>query len=213
MKRPPQKSDETIAKESQQKADEKIAESQQILMAAVQIAEIVPKLLPSVREWVIKYRRYGIRGAKTEWKQILKNKFVLLTLFGPSRQQRKHWRSDLEKSADQTIAEMCPDWKFDIRDRDTYDKIQKEKLRKKSPRQDWLKEKAYSWLKVLKPEPHMLTWYPHHAIQVAHQIFLSRGGKLQSFVNYLKHDARSMQPQIRVMMNAYESSSTGLLQR
>ena len=178
-------------------------------MAAVQIAEIVPKLLPSVKEWVITYRRYGIRGAKTEWKQILKNKFVLLTLFGDLGSRRKHWRADLEKAADQTIEETCPGWKVDARDKSTYHKIQNEKLRKKSPRQDWLKEKAYSWLKVLKPKPEMSSWYPHHAIQVAHQIFLSRGGKLQSFVNYLKHDARSMQPQIREMMKAYETTTAG----
>ena len=120
--------------------------------------------------------------------QSLKDNFLQLTRFtsdDPGKRKRQ-WREDLTAAADQTVLEMCPDWANNPRDRAIFDLIEKTKQRKKSPRQEWLREKAYAWLKWLPPELQQQDWYPGHAIQVAHHLFLSGSGKFDVFLKHLR---------------------------
>ena len=129
----------------------------------------------------------GVRGT-AEWMQSLKDNFLQLTRFtsdDPGKRKRQ-WREDLTAAADQTVLEMCPDWATNLRDRAIFDLIEKTKQRKKSPRQEWLREKAYAWLKWLPPELQQQDWYPGHAIQVAHHLFLSGSGKFDVFLKHLR---------------------------
>ena len=112
---------------------------------------------------------------------------MLLTQFSTSGSRRKCWREDLEEAAQQTILDFGPDFAKWIQ-------LELDKKLKKSPRQDWLQEKAYMWLKSLHSDGQKYAWYPHHAIEVAHKLFLSDTGKFDTFVKYLSHPARRKQP-------------------
>ena len=169
-----------------------------------QIQQFASNLRRSVTRWVLQSNvRTGI-----EWKQILRNRFVYLTQFAEQCGRNQFWQIDLERAADQTILETCRNWKSDVKDRAKYTEI-KEKLKKliaskKSPRQDWLFQIAYFWLKSLGNEIKNAVWYPEHAILVAHAIFAS-SGKFKSFLNYVKRDARRRQPVISMLIRAHES--------
>ena len=120
--------------------------------------------------------------------QLLKKFFLYLTRFGcddPDK-RKKHWREDLATAADQAVLQICPNWATNTRDRAIFNLIEKAKQRKQSPRQEWLREKAYAWLKWLPPELQQPAWYPGHAIQVAHHLFLSGSGKFHVFLKHLR---------------------------
>ena len=137
-----------------------------------------------------------------KWKQLLKNYFVLLVRFNNSRKQP--WRRVLEIAASKAVTELCPNWKSDKKERETYDLIQKETQRKGCPRQGWLHEKAYAWLNWLSHELQKPSWYPDYAILVAHHIFLDgMGGQFKSFMNYVK---KTKLPGISHMIRAHEST-------
>ena len=76
------------------------------------------------------------------------------------------------------------------------------KLNKRNPRQEWLFEKAYCWLKSSNMDRNA-AWYPHHAIRVAYTLFVS-SGKFESFEKYLKHPSRRKQPPIDILFEAYK---------
>ena len=150
--------------------------------------------MPLAEKWNAEYRFSEGRGA-SRWKQILKNHFVHLTQFGSHDpgQEKKQWRRDLEIAAKFTVDEICPDWRTNSADLATYKAIMKEAARKNSPRQHWLREKAYAWLKSLPRwspghtiQVEQESLHPGHAIAVAHEIFLRSAGKFQKFVKHLR---------------------------
>ena len=145
----------------------------------------------------------------------LKNNFVHLTQLAcdnPCRQKKK-WKADLAKAFDKTVKELCPDWESNTKDRGLFDLIQKEteELKKRSPRQNWLQEKAYAWLKSLSPADKKSTWYPELSIKIAYQIFLRGAGNFRSFVKYLE---KRKQPAIMELIAANKrvslAQSTGM---
>ena len=174
------------------------------ILAVSQIKELIPQLRKSVIDWIPKPTPHCRVG---KWKQVLKNKFVYLTQFSNQGCRQQFWKIDLEKAAQQTVKETCPQWKVGSNhaDRATYDKIQEElaKLSRRNPRQDWLFEKAYCWLKSSSPEMRNAVWYPQQAIQVAHALFVSTG-KFVSFKKYLNHKSRRRQSPIDKLLEAYE---------
>jgi len=119
----------------------------------------------------------------------------------PYKQKRK-WRKDLQQAVNETICEICPNWKTEQADLKLCNKIQKETERKRSPRQDWLQEKAYAWLKS-SHKCNMLRDYPRNEIKIAHEIFLCGAGDIRSFVKYLKN--RKQSPYLKQLINAHES--------
>ena len=154
------------------------------------IKAIARNILPKVIQWNADFRRSSGRGTQP-WKQTLKNKFVHETQLATNEphKQKKKWKKDLQKAVDETIAETCPNWKTEKADLKLYNKIRKVTERR-SPRQDWLQEKAYAWLK----SPHgreMLRRYPGYEIQIAHEIFLRGAGELCSFIKYLRKRKQS----------------------
>ena len=156
-----------------------------------QIVEIVCQLREPVQDWIPKS---PTRGEK--WKQLFKNNFVHLTQFAEKSTRQQSWKKELSEAARLTVVETCPRWESDQTDRAIYNQIQNELTQKskRSPRQGWLFEKAYGWLKSLEYSESKRVWYPHHAIRVAHELFLSDSGKFQSFMpafmKYLNHKSR-----------------------
>ena len=151
------------------------------------LVTIAHQLKPIVIKWNSEFHCSGVRGA-TEWKQLLKNNFVYLTQFASDHPgtRKKWWKADLTTAATQAIAKMCPNWPTNPTERVTYNLILQAARKTSSPRQDWLREKAYTWLKCLPPELQTSIWYPDHAIEVAHQLFLNGSGKFHSFMKHLK---------------------------
>lgn len=161
-------------------------------------------------KWNDEIRPSKTRTAGHEWKQLLKNKFVFLTQFEstePSKQKKK-WREDLVRAAKETVAEICPDWASEPADHAAYDLIMKEINKTKNPRQAWLSEKAYAWLKCPPPEIERMSWYPGHAIQVAHQLFLNGGGKFASFMKYLE---KQKNPAIKDLIQAHAATMSATM--
>ena len=169
-----------------------------------QIASFAIQFRTSVGEWILKSH---LRAGK-KWNQILRKNFVYLTQFTHLGGRQQYWQTDLKTAVEKTIQQVCPNWTIDSNHHNIYLEIQ-EKLNKmleagKSPRQDWLFQAAYFWLKSLNTGSQHLDWYPHQAIPVAHAIFAS-SGKFKSFLNYMKRDARRWQPPINQLIAAYES--------
>ena len=169
----------------------------------MQTVRTAAAITPSVQEWSNGYRGTEGKKGSGECKQLFKNKFVNLTQFCPHPSQRKRqWKQDLETAAEQTVKELCPNWQSDSNHHAIYRSIQatKAKAIHKSPRQDWLSEKACAWLQSLElalqtPQIHVAGEVVHRekAIKIAHHIFLRGSGKFDSFMKYLvdkrrKHD-------------------------
>ena len=76
----------------------------------------------------------------TQWRQDLKDKFVLQTLL-----KTRRWQEILESVAEQ-LKDRCKECPITCKEID--DAV--EKYSHKSPREDFLKEKAYHWLKYLQ---------------------------------------------------------------
>ena len=154
------------------------------------IIAIARRLKPSVIEWNKNFSKGPNGRGATEWKQSMKNNFVHLTQLDTNNPaiQKNKWREDLATAAAQTVDKLCQDWETNKAHKGIYESIQREKKRKGSPRCPWLREKAHAWLQSVPPEAREESWYPKHAIQVAHQIFLNRSGIkecFKAFVGYL----------------------------
>ena len=98
--------------------------------------------------------------------------------------QKENWRSDLETAGSETITELCPDWRTNPAQQDTYNNIFEE-MRKKNPRSDWLGEAASLWLESLPGEFQHESWYPDDAIRVAYRLFLP-GPQFEPFMKSLQ---------------------------
>ena len=74
----------------------------------------------------------------------------------------------------------------------------------KSRREEFLRAKAYQWLKSLVDDPPewFPQWFPHKAIQVAHTAFCLKG-KLESFKNYMSHTSRAELLKILISKGAF----------
>ena len=169
---------------------------------------ILEELLPSVVKWNDEFTTpAGEKGTGTKWKQYLKNKFVYLTRLKDPWQRPGDWDRDISIAVNETVASLCPNWKSNSKDRDMYNSINTfvHGIRT-SPRQRWLKEKAYAWLKCFTPQNlRNKTWYPARAIRVAYELFLSGGsGKFESFMNYLKKNGKN-HPKIQQLIVAHGS--------
>ena len=79
-----------------------------------------------------------------------------------------------------------------VKTKEDLDKIVK-KYSRKSPRQDFLKERAYKWLQHIQAEATRKKtapcWFPHLAIKVAFIAF-RLNGKLDAFEKYLENPSR-----------------------
>ena len=172
------------------------------ILTDAQIAQVVDQLRGPVSEWI---RNIKLRGQDI-WKQSFKINFVLLTQFSDPGRRRKLWKEDLNTAATLTAARICPNWQSDFTEKTTYNCIQGLKIKKmnKSPRQDWLQEKAYLWLKSLHLNTPKPVWYPHHAIEVAHKVFLSDAGKFPTWMKYLSLPGRRRQEPIDHLINAHK---------
>ena len=166
----------------------------------VEVAKrIAQQLWPTDIDWIDQFISVGVKGT-VPWKQELKNTFVFLTRFKDPGQRRKHWKEDLLRAAHQTVDAICPNWRVDSKDRTTYNLIHKLAQRPTSPRQDWLCEKAYMWLKWLALQPPQnVPWSPVLAVQVAYELFLSGPSKIESFVRFLE---KKNQPHINEFLQA-----------
>ena len=167
-----------------------------------QIADIANQLRKSVGEWIL---QSDVRTGK-KWKQILRKNFVFLTQFTNKGGRQQHWQIDLGTAIEVTMQLVCPNWQTDSNHNKIYieiqDKVNKMLQTKKSPRQDWLFQTAYFWLKSLNTGSQRFVWYPQQAIPVAHAVFAS-SGKFESFMNYMKRPAR--RPHIKQLIEACES--------
>ena len=170
-----------------------------IILTAKQIAEQAIQLRPSVINWIP-----VSPGQGKEWKQRFKNAFVYETQFAVPGKQQKFWKDDLQAAALKTVKECCPNWKCDCDQKVTYQEIQTllHNTSTRSPRQEWLFEKACWWLQSLLPDKHVSAWYPHQAIPVAHELFFSGRGKFNVFVKKLK---KRRELSIKQLIQAYES--------
>ena len=164
-----------------------------------EIAEVVYRLRDSVGKWILEIPL----GSET-WKQFFKKRFVFLTQFSDPGRRKALWKDDLKSAAWQTVAKKSPKWQLDKTDACMYQCIQQamNKHMDKSPRQDWLQQKAYLWLKLLHILKCTEIWYPHHAIEVAHRLFLS-DSKLQTWKNYLSNPTRKRQEPIGKLLNEF----------
>ena len=171
------------------------------------VADIANRLRPRAIEWIKEYRCSGRRRARAEWMEMIKIEFVISTLANANVEDSP-WQVHLGEAVAKTIRETCPNFETDSADKAIHDQIQQQKvkLEKKNPRVNFLTAKAYMWLQSLPPDAQKSSWYPQHAIQVAHQIFLGNVGKLPTFVRYLKHGARCQKPMIQQAIEAYEAS-------
>ena len=129
------------------------------LLGTVLVArtEMIAGILPSVVTWNEEFRFSEGRGTAV-WKQVLKNKFVHLTQFASRNpRQRKQWTKELVTAANLAVEKICPDWQTEEKDRAIrnliYKTIQTAIKKKKSPRADWLKEKACAWLQYISLSP------------------------------------------------------------
>ena len=173
---------------------------QQILTPS-QIQNLAHQSRKFVADWIL---NSNVRTGK-EWDQILRNRFVCLTQFTNQGGREQFWQTDLKEAAQQTVAKICPNWQTgNDSDRAIYAKIQAKVMKliesKKSPRQDWLFQTAYFWLRSLDGQTQNFFWYPQQAIPMARAIFTS-SGKFQSFMNYMKR----RQPPINQLIEACES--------
>ena len=159
-------------------------------------------------KWNAEFTPSGVRGT-VKWKKILKNNFVYETRLQDPWQQRKDWKADISIAVNKTVTKLCPNRVSDDKERAMYNSILGfENRMKTSPRQGWLSQKAYAWLKwsTLHP-PQNAPWYPAFAILVSYELFLSGGpGKFESFMNILKK--KTNQPQIKQLIIAHESMET-----
>ena len=162
------------------------------------IAVIAKELKPIAKDWNAKFdgngaHDLGTRKWNVSWKQRLKNKFVQRTQFDidDPYKAKVNWDDDLLAAFNQTVQEVCPNWKSIQKDRVVYDLIfdyiQKQYIENnKIPRAEWLQQRACSWLKSLSWSPgHPIyvahqNFQPSQAIRVAYHIFLHGGGKFRS---------------------------------
>ena len=109
----------------------------------------------------------------------------------------KGWREILESCAKQ-LKVLYPPQSSEI-DRAI------EKYLQKSPAQDFLKAKAYQWLKYLEANPRPAsTWFPHHAVEVAFKAFRLKG-QLGNFMRFLGHRSRRQHLAL-ILGNAFSST-------
>ena len=179
------------------------------------------KLIP-IAQWVIKcckkWNNKFIKGRKRRgakgWKQSMKNIFVRLTQLDTDNpaEQKKNWREDLATAAAETVDKLCWDRKTNKWiHQNIYELIQAEKNRKGSPRPRWLREKAHAWLQYISVnhETREDSWYPKHAIQVAHQIFLNRSGIkdcFKKFVEYLEERTQGEKTAIADLLEKHKAA-------
>ena len=180
------------------------------------IADIANDIFPFVIAWNEKVHFRCSEGRGTQvWKQILKNNFVRLTQFtSQNPRQRKLWKEDLVTARDLTVEKICPNWQTKEKDSQIHgwihQTVQKMLAKGKSPRADWLQEKAYAWLqslslKVQKAEGDVVQVgteeFPSGlAIQIAHHSF-QRGGKFPTFMKYLQ---KRTNPKVKQLIKAHE---------
>ena len=62
-------------------------------------------------------------------------------------------------------------------------------LQQRSRKDEYLKSKAYSWLRSLVYNPPKSAWFPDKAIDVAYAVFRLKG-KVECFKNYMLHHSR-----------------------
>jgi 8-oxo-dGTP pyrophosphatase MutT (NUDIX family) len=152
--------------------------------------EIEEEILPGVIKWNAEFCHSSGRGTR-QWKQKLKNKFVQKTQLDaiePYRRKKK-WRKDMQEAVEETIGEICPNWKINKDEFKLRERILGE-TKKRSPRQDWLQEKAYAWLKSSHGRE-TLGCYPGNEIKIAYSIFLKGSGQFCSFMNFLRKRKQS----------------------
>merc|ERR1711924_461881 len=117
------------------------------------IREIVDVIRPLVTKWNAESGfEKAVRDKK--WKHVFKQIFVHLTQLatGDPAKQKKMWRQDLEKAANQTIVAICPEWATKPTDKCISEQIQNAANRKTNPRPEWLRERAHTWLQSMSPE-------------------------------------------------------------
>ena len=142
----------------------------------VQLEEFAADNRPKIDSWINTGCSTSMR-----WRLYLKDCFVQQTL-----STTKTWREILTFSAGQLKGRYKNEKKV-MRD---IDKLIKKHLDNKSPAQDFLKAKAYQWLKHLEDNPPTAaSWYPHHAIEVAHKAFRMKA-KMATFKNYISKPTR-----------------------
>ena len=181
------------------------------------IEDIAKKITPAVRKFSRNYHRTrGTRGCRREI-QVLKNKFVDLTQFEHDPLQRKLlWQADIERAADSTVKEECPNWKTEKQHLIVYKSIQetKKKALNKNPRREWLFQIARAWLQSLEGEVEKSKidpnyqihvageqFHPKKTIAIAYHIFLRGTGEIASFVRYLE---KTSNKHIKKIIEAYK---------
>ena len=163
--------------------------------------DIAKGLHKSVIKWNSEYKGSGGRGPSSQWMQQLKNNFTFLMRFQNPNDRQESWQQHLEKAANLTIEQMCPNREFDNEQRAMYESIRQKGLSTRCPISNWLNEKAYAWLKWLSKKPERPIWYPVHAIEVAYELFLR--GTLGKFSTFRKKLAEKSSPEIREMLQAH----------
>ena len=132
---------------------------------------------PQVNDGIIPEIISWIMGRSSSWNERLKDIFVCQTLSTKSR----NWREIL-KYAEREVKAAYPD-------PDMISKIERKviTLLKRSPREDFLKAKAYEWLKyTCSNSPN---GFSPHEVALTHKIFQLRGHR-ETFQKYLDHPSR-----------------------
>ena len=111
------------------------------------------------------------------WIESLKREFVIDTV-----KTTTNWK-DILKSAAGKAKNQYPDKSTEIKDKVT-------KYLEKSPAQEFLKPKAYQWLRYVHNNPELQeVWFPNRAVEVAHLAFRLKG-RVETLHKYLSHDMR-----------------------
>ena len=168
------------------------------MLTSEQMSKLVQKIGPWAVDWVRnKIQNLDEKSRETQAKQLLRCKFMLLNQFGEGERSKK-WQNDLQHVGGEIIRQLCPNWETDLEDRKIFLVIEKAVhnavFMKRSPRQEWFKPVVYQWLKEgeakrVAAKTHNIAWYPQHAIQVAHHIFLTKGDE-EALVHYFRHKSR-----------------------
>ena len=146
-----------------------------------QLTVIANNCRRDISYWIENCRSSG-RGASTTWRQDFKNTFIRLTRFPREGEKRMAWREALLTIKDQLEATEG------IVTKNIEDTVGR--YLHKSPEEEWVKAKAYEWLKYLERHPPTAqSWFPHLAIEVTHRAF-RLNGKIMSFKRYLCHPSR-----------------------
>ena len=129
-------------------------------------------IIPEIVSWIM--------SRSSSWNERLKDIFVCQTLSTKSR----NWREIL-KYAEREVKAAYPD-------PDIISKIERKVITfsKRSPREDFLKAKAYEWLKhTCSNSPN---GFSPHEVALTHKIFQLRGHR-DTFQKYLDHPSRKQE--------------------